>query len=345
MREINPIHDPSWLGLLERHSRASVFHSPGWLEALRRTYGYVPVVLATSSGSQKEVAGGVVLCYVSSRLTGRRLVSLPFSDHCEPLVDSNEELRYILAALSGERNGHAWKYVEIRPVLSDPSGFQSYTPSKTFCLHRLDLRPPLAHIFQKLHKDCVQRKIWRAEWEGLIYEEGRSELLLQKFYRLLVMTRRRQFLLPQPIGWFRNLIACMGDKLKIHTVSKNGRAVASILTLNYKKTITYKYGCSDKQFSNLGGTHLAIWRAIQQAKEDGLVELDMGRSDLDDAGLIKFKDRWGATSSRLTYWRYGVLGEGASGAWPGARLAQHLFDRVPDGLLARTGSLLYRHAG
>ena len=344
VREIDPIHDPGWLELIERHPQATVFHTPGWLEALRKTYGYEPVVLTTSP-SASGVTNGIVLCRVSSWLTGRRIVSLPFTDHCEPLVGSSEELHCILAALRDGRNENGCKYIEIRPVVNDLGAFPAFIKSKSFCLHRLDLRRPLEDLFGGFHKDCVRRKIWRAEREGLAYEEGRSKPLLGQFYRLLVLTRRRQLSLPQPLAWFRNLITLMGDKLKIHVVSTDGRPVASILTLSYKDTLVYKYGCSDKRFSSLGGTHLIFWRAIQQAKRDGVVELDMGRSDWADAGLIKFKDRWGATPSILTYWRCGATVAKRASARSNAQMARRIFGHIPNRLLATTGALLYRHVG
>src|SRR5438045_5412927 len=46
--EINPLADSRWGEFLHRHARASIFHTPGWLEALQRTYGYEPVVFTTS---------------------------------------------------------------------------------------------------------------------------------------------------------------------------------------------------------------------------------------------------------------------------------------------------------
>ena len=72
---------------ISRHESASVFHSPPWLEAVRRTYGYTPVVYTTSPPSS-PLSNGIVLCQIDSWLTGRRMVSVPFSDHCEPLLDS-----------------------------------------------------------------------------------------------------------------------------------------------------------------------------------------------------------------------------------------------------------------
>lgn len=343
-REIDPIHDPTWLALVERHPRASVFHTPAWLEALRRTYGYEPVVLTTSPPG-RELANGVVFCRVSSWLTGHRIVSVPFTDHCEPLVDDGGELHCIMAALRDEWKGNGHKYVEMRPVESDLGVFQGLSKSETFCLHRLDLHPRLEDLFQGFHKDCVRRKIRRAERECLAYEEGQSELLLEKFYRLLVPTRRRQLLPPQPRKWFRNLIACMGDRLKIHVASKDGQPVASILTLRHKTVLVYKYGCSDRRFNNLGGTQMVFWKAIQEAKSRGLLELDMGRSDWCNLGLMKFKDHWGAARSTLTYWRYGAVAVELAGTSWNAQISRRILGHMPLSLLTATGGLLYRHLG
>jgi len=344
IREIDPIHDPAWLALVERHPRASVFHTPGWLEALRRTYGYEPAVLTTSPPGV-ELANGVVFCRVSSWLTGPRIVSLPFTDHCEPLVDGCEGLQDILAALRSEWNSKGLKYVEMRPAEFDPGLFPDLTISNTFTLHRLDLHPSLDDIFRGFHKNCVGRKIRRAEREGLAYEVGGSEPLLEKFYHLLALTRRRHVLPPPPLAWFRNLIACMGDRLQIHMAFKNGQPVASILTLNYKAALVYKYGCSDKQLNKLGGMHLVLWKAIQGAKHNGLREFDLGRSDSGNVGLIKFKDRWGAARSTLTYWRYGAVAADLASVDRNTHIVRRILGHLPNDLLARAGSLLYRHVG
>src|SRR5205085_3632500 len=78
---VDPLKDPRWPRFLEGHPRASVFHSPAWLNALFKTYGYKSIVYTTCRPDE-ELRNGVVLCRVESWLTGRRLVSLPFSDHC-----------------------------------------------------------------------------------------------------------------------------------------------------------------------------------------------------------------------------------------------------------------------
>ena len=85
--EIDPLQDQRWNELVHKHPHGSVFHSASWLEALRSTYGYDPVVISTSA-PYKPLTNGLVFCRVKSWLTGHRFVSAPFSDHCEPLVSS-----------------------------------------------------------------------------------------------------------------------------------------------------------------------------------------------------------------------------------------------------------------
>lgn len=340
---IDPLQDPRWPALVAAHPRASLFHSLGWLSALRDVYGYDPVAITTCSPGS-TLTNGLVFCRVKSWLTGRRLVSLPFSDHCEPLVDGPEELDAVLMPLRQQVEQGKWKYLEIRPLLHAPSVRAGLSRLVSYSYHSLDLAPSLEQLFQKFHKDCVQRKIRRAEREKLQYEEGTSEALLQEFFRLLVMTRRRQYLPPQPLAWFRGLIAAFGTDLKIRVASKDGVAVASILTLSHKKSMVYKYGCSDVALNRFGGTALLFWKAIQEAKELGFQELEMGRSDTENIGLTAFKERWGATRSSVSYWTYPRNDSPGLSVWK-QNVARRVVSAVPDVALETAGSLLYKHIG
>ena len=344
VHSVDYLRDGRWPEFLERHHLASVFHSREWLEALWRTYQYEPIILTTSAPG-KDLANGMVFCMVRSWLTGTRIVSLPFSDHCEPLVRSEQETECLLSGLKDEIGVCKYKYIEIRPATGGANIPAELEEAGTFCLHRLDLRPSLEELFCGFHKSSVRQMIRRAERESLDYEEGRSESLLSQFYYLTVMTRRRQQLPPPPQAWFRNLTACMGERVKIRVASKNGHPVASILTLRYKDVLVYKYGCSDRSSFKLGGTQFLLWKAIQEAKSDGLLEFDMGRSAWDNPGLIVFKDRWGAARSVLAYRRYPARRPEKGAISLGIRIARPIFAVAPGGLLTRAGSVLYRHFG
>jgi len=343
VHEINPLSDSRWEAFIKGRPQGSVFHSTNWLRALQTTYDYDPVVVTTCA-ADAPLTNGLVFCRIKSGLTGRRFVSLPFSDHCEPLVNDSVELDNLLLHTKQYVDGDKWKYVEIRPVASQPCSQSGFGRSATYSLHRLDLRKRREELFRNFHKDCVQRKIRRAEREKLGYDEGNSEILLQKFYDLLVMTRRRQHLPPQPLSWFRGLIAAFGEQLKIRVATKDNLPIASILTLTYKQSMVYKYGCSDARFHKLGGMALLFWNAIQEANDKDFAEFEMGRSDGRNLGLIAFKEHWGAIGTEINYWTY----PSTVRVTPSNRsknVLRQLVRAVPDSILKVTGGLLYRHIG
>jgi len=343
---VDPLTDKRWDEFQLSHPRAGIFHTCGWLQALQRTYDYRPVAFTTSEPG-KTLANGMVFCEVNSWATGRRLVSLPFSDHCDPLADSAAEEAEILAQVCRQAAQDRCRYAEIRPASgAGERPAADWRPSETFLLHVLPLNAPLERVFSNLHKDCIQRKVRRAEKEELRYEHGRSGPLLSTFYGLLLRTRRRHCLPPQPFLWFRNLAESMGDAFNIRVAWKDQQPVAAILTLSCKSTITYKYGCSDERYNHLGGTPFLFWKAMQEAWREGKQQFDLGRSDADNDGLIKFKDRLGAPRTVLSYrrWRPEATAGASCPAWL-AQIGRQVFHRLPDPLLVASGRLLYRHIG
>lgn len=336
---VDALQDPRWEQLVRGHSRASVFHTPAWLRALRQTYGYQPVVFTTSP-PHAALTNGIVFAHVRSFLTGARLVSLPFADHCRPLTGSTEELHSLLAHLQ-QVSSHFGRYFELRCVGDETTAL---APSASYAHHTLDLRPSLDSLFQQFHKSCVQRKIRRAEREALAYEEGASDQMLRAFYSLMVLTRRRHGIPPQPSAWFFHLRDCFGEALQVRVISKEGRPIAGILTIRHQQTLVYKYGASDARFHNLGAMPLLFWRTIQEAKSAALQELDLGRSDFEDQGLIEFKEHLGATRSTLNYYRYPPTA-GKMVRSGNRDLAARLFAHLPDPLFRAAGKLLYRHMG
>jgi hypothetical protein len=341
--EIDPLSDSRWEVFVRDHPRASVFHSKSWLKALQKTYGYEPVV-ATTCSHGTALTNGLVFCRVKSWLTGWRLVSLPFSDHCEPLASNAAEVDDMFFYMKQQVDVGKWKYVETRPISYHPAARTQLQKSLNYRIHTLDLDKSKPQLFSNFHKSCVQRKIRRAEREKLQYEEGTSDQLLKKFHKLLLATRRRKCLPPQPLSWFRALIDAFGDNLKIRVASKNELPIASILTLSHRKSMVYKYGCGDAQLNKLGGMALLFWNTIQEAKDKGFEELEMGRSDTHNLGLISFKEHWGAIGKPLSYWTYPPHNRTTPSMREKAFLGR-LVPVLPNPVLGMVGKLLYRHIG
>ena len=327
---IDPINDKRWPEFVARHPSSSVFHNPQWLSALQKTYGFTPLVLTTSPPGF-EITNGIPFCRVSSVLTGRRLVSLPFSDHCEPLSAPGE----LFEALPEISRREKLKYIELRPLM--PGTVPGLTCSERYWFHTLDLRASLDEIFHRLHPSCIRRKIRRARGSGLVAQSGRSDALLDDFYSLQIQTRQRHGLPPQPRKWFRNLLDSMGEKGLVRVARLEDRPVAAILTLRHNRTAVYKYGCSVPRSNSHGGMQILLWLDIEDAKKSGMESMDLGRCDVGNLGLAEFKERWGAERKEISYSRYPA-------SQPKAEVKLYLLAKLlPNPLLVAAGRLLYRH--
>ena len=346
VHKLDPIRDRRWQAFVEGHPNGSVFHTSAWLEALRQTYNYQPVVFTTSAPTG-DLSNGLLFCRVRSWLTSLRMVSLPFSDYCDPLCTS-EETEFLTRYLQCELDHQNWKYLEIRPLTAafrhsgDGTGFQAVAKYR---IHRMDLRDDLQGLFSTLDKNSVQRRIHRAERSGLTAECGRSEKLLRDFFRLSILTRRRHHLPPQPFAWFKNLIQSFGDALQIRTAYMGTTPVASILTLRFRETAYYKYGSSDAKFHYLGAMPFLLWQAVVEAKSAGATVFDMGRTDPADVGLVAFKDKWVHQSEPLVYWKFPIIPEDVASLEWKLNFVKRVFSHTPNRLLTVAGRLIYPHIG
>ena len=143
---------------------------------------------------------------------------------------------------------------------------------------------------------------------------------------------------------------CFGRALEIRIAQKDAKPIAGMLTIRYKDTLVYKYGGSDVQYKKMGGMHLLYWNSIQDAKGWGLRFFDLGRTDIDQVGLLTFKRRWGAHESRISYSRYSYLGDwahslGSRGPSWETRTAKFILSHTPNKLLEALGNRGYGHFG
>ena len=168
----DPLDDTRWTSFVESEVQSSVFHTASYLDALRRTYGYQPVVYTTSA-PEAPLTNGIVLCRVNSWLTGSRLVSVPFADHCEPLVAGASDRAAIVAAIQKTVREGKLKYAQIRATRPDLAQAAGSGDPRTFMFHTLDLTPPIDRLYGEFHRTAIQQPVRRAEREGVLIHARR----------------------------------------------------------------------------------------------------------------------------------------------------------------------------
>jgi CelD/BcsL family acetyltransferase involved in cellulose biosynthesis len=246
-----------------------------------------------------KIIGGLPFLEVGNRLTGRRWVSLPFTDYCPPLAESEAALTALTEALIERQRREGIRAIEVRAPLPACEGVHARSDAVR---HTLDLSLQRDALYARLSK-MHQRNIRKAEQSGVEIQWGYSLAASTEFYRLHLKTRRRLGTPVQPLRLFRLLSQrLMQNGLGfVLSARLNNKPIAAALFLTWNGRIIYKYGASDPAFWRYRSNNLLFWTAIKWACENGYRTFDFGRTDLTDEGLRNFKSGWGMREEPLVY--------------------------------------------
>lgn len=331
------VYEPRWMEFVQGRSEASPFHHPAWSSVLAECYGYSPMALALTDESGGVTAGTPVMD-VRRRLTDRRWVSLPFTDYCPPLVE--ERLAGELAdALVAETESWGVRRLEVRSALPEHANLHAHVSGVR---HTLALDAEAESIYARFSK-MHRRNIRKAERLGVSVAVGHSMSDVDMFYRLHLLTRRRQGVPIQPRRFFtllaqRVIQAGLGFVL---TARVDQVPVASAIFLCWNGTLIYKFGASDARYWDYRPNNLLFREAIRWGIGHDFHTLDWGRTDLEDRGLREFKAGWGAVEEPLLYSSNGA--SVASGVSSGRlmKVLSTVIRRSPPVVCRVTGELLY----
>lgn len=328
--------DERWSAFVQSQPETIPFHHPEWARLLADCYGFPAFALALQDEAG-EIVAGIPVLETRSLLRRRRWVSLPFTDFCPPLGKAD-----LSSGIDGERRRAGIERLEVRYELAIPGG----QARPVAVLHTLELDAAPEELFERFHRSQVQRNIRRAEKEGVTIRRGTSaEDLVEIFYALHLMTRRRQGVPVQPRRFFRLLWERMLEPgLGFVSIAETeGEPIAGAVFLRWGAAATYKFGASDPQHQRLRPNHLIFWDAIRTLSADGVRTLDFGRTDVDNRGLREFKSGWGAVETPLVYT---LVGDGTlepARGRAGDALAT-VIRRSPPWVCRGIGELLYKYA-
>jgi len=339
---IDPRTSPLWQTLVVK-TESSVFHSPSWIQVLTDTYGWEAsaYVIVDEAG---EPCAGIPLCRIAD-MFGERIVALPFSDYCDPLIRDAESWRVLIEKLLPEQVPITLRCLHNDVPLSD----KRFSLVKQAMWHRLDLRPDLEVLWKTMH-DSTHRAIRKSEREGLTVRMAESEPELRVFFEMHLKIRKYKYgLLAQPYSFLQNIWRHFVEPqhgflmLAIH----EDKIVAGDFFLEWKDTLYYKFNASLHDDLSHRPNDLLIWHGIQEGKKRGLTYLDFGLSDIDQEGLIRYKRKFGAEEKTISFLNHSPNG-GPTRAQKEmkellgkltARFTDHM---VPDRITEKAGEDLYR---
>jgi CelD/BcsL family acetyltransferase involved in cellulose biosynthesis len=336
-------------GFLAQNASNTFYLDPAWLELISSLYGYtfLPLTATESSG---RVTGFLPLCYIQSPLTGRRLVSFPFSDSCPLLAEDEASANTLIDQAIKLAKEKRVRYLELRAGQNETLARRAdLTAANLYANWLVQLDPDPDVTYKRLHQGA-RRKIKKARSQGVRVRIAERREEIREYYHLHLLTRTKKHGMPsQPLAYFLRLwdTFAPGGQIHLELAEYDGKVVAAHITAFYGKMARYLYGASDERFHDLGAGYLLTWESIAWACEHGYHQLDLGRTAYANPGLVQFKRSWGALEEPSPYYYYPAI-QGLAATPESSRKYQLLtrcWRHLPLRISAPLGEYLYKHLG
>jgi hypothetical protein len=341
IRIVNPLEHHDWNKALLSYPGASFFHTSTWAKVLQKSYHFKPLYLTMGGNGKMAI---LPVMEVNSSLTGKRGVSLPFTDYCEPIVSNDDQFEGIFNYVSDYGKKKGWRYIEMR---GGHKFLDKHEPSECYFGHTLDLAESIKNIVSNF-RGSTKRNIKRAKRAGVNCVIVNSLNSINEFYHLNSLTRRDHGLPTQPYYFFKNIYEEIISKRMgfISLATYKGTAIAGNVYFYFGENVVFKYGARDKIYHDLRPNNLVMWEAIKWCYEKGYKNLCFGKTEFDNDGLRQYKSGWGTKEYIIKYFKYDFLKDSFVKNPPKMSAFQHkIFKKLPISISSVIGNLLYKHMG
>ena len=339
---LSPQVSPVWLKLIDNY-QSDVFHSPDWLSVLTETYGF-DLHAAVKFNKSGEPEAGIPFCKIED-IKQQRLVTLPFSDYCDPLVKTYDQWLTLTEQLLVGNTPYAIRCVHnVIPLTDD-----RFILANKAKWHGMDLSQDMDVLWSGLHSSS-RRAIRKAKREGVEVRIAQQENDLRCFYELHRDIRKYKYrMVAQPYRFFQNIWQKMiaAGKGALMLATHREKVIGGVLFLIWKERLYYKFNASAQAHLQVRPNDLIIWEGINYGKSQGLDYLDFGLSDWDQESLVRYKRKFASEEKTISLLRTRSGRKMTFQEAEISRLFPQLTDlftdeSVPDNITEKAGELLYR---
>lgn len=333
VREADPA-EPWFDAFVRAHPAATPFHLPQWSRAIEAGTGQRARLLVAER--DRAVQGILPLTELRSPLFGAALVSAGFGVDGGILAcdDATAGLLAAEAVALADRRG--CPSIELRggPV---PDGWQR--SQGTYVGFVRDLPQDDEAILKAIPRK-QRAEVRRALGLGLETTIGRDA---DVHYRVYAESVRNLGTPVFPRALFRAVLAAFGEDADILTVSRDGRPLASVLSLYMGGTVYPYWGGGTRAARGARANELMYYELMRHAAARGCNHFDFGRSKV-GTGAFAYKKNWGFEPRPLTYAHWGERRE-INPLNPKYRLQIAAWQRLPLWLANRLGPPIARGLG
>lgn len=343
------LNDSDLQGFLAKHASDVLYFDQAWLHLITSLYGYTLIPLTTTN-SRGQLTGFLLLCYIQSAITGRRLVSLPFADHCPLLAEDEASANELIDQAIQIAQQKKAQYLELRTGFHEALARRAdLAAGNLYARWLIPLDPNPDTIWSRL-PGSVRRHVKKARNLGVRVRTAESREEMSAYYHLHLRTRTRKHGMPsQSLQFFLQLWDAFAPRglLRLELAEFDKKVVAASITAICDKTAHFLYGASDERFLFTAANNLLTWESIAWCCQHGCQTLDQGRTAYDNPGLMQYKRHWAAVEEPMPYYYYPAVRGLASTpeASPKYRLLTRCWRTLPLCISGPLGARLYRHLG
>jgi hypothetical protein len=343
---VEPWSDARWDAYVASHPRATVYHTSAWVRIVCEIGRYPALCLLHERDGR--TTGVMPVVAIDSRLTGKRISTLAFSDACFALADDAEAARALVDEARAMRTRRGAAFYDALAARGTDVAPEAFARSAHFSNYVISLAGDAEAVRKTFSRTAVRQTISKGERLGVVVRAGDARDL-DAFYALYVMNRRRHGIPPQPRSLFTRILERMADSPRaiLYLAEHESKAIAGLIVVRFNGVTYAKYEGVDDTRRDLVPLYPLFWKTIEDAVLAGDRWYDFGRTAADNPGLNEFKQRWGTTRVELPYY-FDPPREGVSVVRSDSlkyRLFTAAFRRMPQALSVRIGERIFRHFG
>ena len=273
-----------------------LFYAEPWLSALQKSYGYSYQMAVDRATEQ------FIIFTALDNLGGKKVVSLPFSDYTciDPqatgaIVRLMHRLQQQYPTIPVVLKTTYHHTHPLAPALGTATrrAYYHQVPTQTF--------PTLSSSFRRGVKKAIKSGV-----DVTLTSEKSS---LMTFYRLYHQLRVQKFnSIPQPYTFFEHVFNEFVAKGKgfLLEATREAEVIASMMVLQHKQTLYYKFGCSRMSALEHRPNNLLFDTLVRHAVDHQYVGINLGLSGTGESyeGLVRFKESMGGERHHVTYFEH-----------------------------------------
>lgn len=328
-----------WQEYWQQQSPIALSRHSAWLQVLDKSLQQEPHLLVASRAGQ--TVGLLPLAFVTSKLFGKFLVSLPYLNTAGVMTDDADAAIKLIDNAVKLADRLDVRYLELRhEARIEHPALNSELTSK------LHMRLPLPATKDELWDSFapkVRNQIRKGESHSLTIDWGTSPQHQHEFYEVFSRNMRDLGTPVYPQRLFGEIVANFPDKAEFCVVKSNQQPIAGALLLHGNGITEVPSASSLREFNATNANMLMYWHLLQRAIERGQKTFDFGRSST-DSNTYRFKKQWGAEPTPAV-WQYYLRQGDVSSMRPDSSRNQKLiriWQRLPVWLTRQLGPLVVR---